>query len=96
MRATEIGATAMPSLTDRAWSPYLTGVIIGLLQIPAFLLLGTALGTSSSYVTVGGSLAAFIDPGIHSIEYATKHLSGAKNWWQGVRTKVVGSSGGVR
>ncbi len=72
----------MPSLTDRAWSPYLTGVIIGLLQIPAFLLLGTALGTSSSYVTVGDSLAAFIDPGIRSIEYATKHLSGAKNWWQ--------------
>ena len=72
----------MLSLTDRAWSPYLTGTIIGLLQIPAFLLLGTALGTSSSYVTVGDSLASFVDPGIISIEYAAKHLSGAKNWWQ--------------
>jgi uncharacterized membrane protein YedE/YeeE len=72
----------MLSLTDRAWSPYLTGTIIGLLQIPAFLLLGTALGTSSSYVTVGASLASFVDPGITSIDYAAKHLSGAKNWWQ--------------
>lgn len=72
----------MLSLTDRAWSPYLTGTIIGLLQIPAFLLLGTALGTSSSYVTVGDSLASFVDPGIRSIDYAAKHLSGAKNWWQ--------------
>ena len=72
----------MPSLLDRAWSPYVAGVIIGLLQIPAFLLLGTALGTSSSYVTVADSLAATIDPSILSIEYAAKHVSGAKNWWQ--------------
>lgn len=72
----------MPSLSDRAWSPYLAGVLIGLLQIPAFLLLDTALGTSSSYVTVGASFAAFADPGIAAIDYAAKHLSGAKNWWQ--------------
>ena len=41
----------MPSLTDRVWSPYVAGVIIGLLQIPAFLLADTALGASSSFVT---------------------------------------------
>ncbi len=69
-------------LTDRAWSPYAAGIVIGLLQIPAFMLLGTALGTSSSYVTVGANLAAFADPGIRAIDYAAKHLSGAKNWWQ--------------
>ncbi|MCB4823360.1 YeeE/YedE thiosulfate transporter family protein [Roseicella aerolata] len=72
----------MPSLTDRAWSPYFAGILIGLLQIPAFLLLDTALGTSSSYVTVGASLAAFADPGLAAMDYAAKHLSGAKNWWQ--------------
>ncbi len=72
----------MPKLTDRAWSPYLTGIIIGLLQIPAFLLLDTALGTSSSYVTLGDSLAALADPAIARLDYAAKHLSGAKNWWQ--------------
>ena len=59
-----------------------SGIVIGLLQIPAFLLLDTALGTSSSYVTVGASVAAFVDPAVRQIEYAAKHLDGAKNWWQ--------------
>ena len=29
----------MPSLADRAWSPYVAGIVIGLLQIPAFLII---------------------------------------------------------
>lgn len=40
----------MLSLTSKAWSPYVAGIVIGLLQIPAFLLIETALGASSSYV----------------------------------------------
>lgn len=72
----------MPALTDRAWSPYLAGALLGLLQIPAFLLIGTALGASSSFVTVSATLASFVDPAIQQIEYAAKHLGGAKNWWQ--------------
>ena len=68
--------------SDKAWSPYLAGVLIGLLQIPAFLLINTALGTSSSYVTVSGTVASFFDSGIAGIDYVAKHLSGAKNWWQ--------------
>lgn len=72
----------MPRLTDRAWSPYLAGALIGLLQIPAFLALGTALGASSSYVTVSATLASFVDPAVAQIRYAAGHLSGAKNWWQ--------------
>lgn len=72
----------MPSLTDRAWSPTLAGALVGLLQIPAFLLLDTALGTSSAYVTAGDSLAALADPGIAATDYAARHLAGAKNWWQ--------------
>ncbi|PPQ27157.1 YeeE/YedE thiosulfate transporter family protein [Rhodopila globiformis] len=72
----------MPSLKDPTWSPYFAGVLIGLLQIPAFLLLNTALGTSSSYVTVGASLADLADPAVRTIPYAAKHLDGATNWWQ--------------
>jgi hypothetical protein len=72
----------LPTLKDRAWSPYLSGILIGLLQIPAFLLLDTALGTSSSYVTVGASIAAWFDSGILAIKYAARHIDGAKNWWQ--------------
>lgn len=71
------------SLRDKAWSPYLAGVVIGLLQVPAFLLVETALSASSSYVTVGGLLASLADPGIAQIDYVAKHLSATgKNWWQ--------------
>lgn len=72
----------MLSLTSRAWSPYAAGIVIGLLQIPAFLFIGTALGTSSSYVTISANLASFVDPSIAQIDYAAKHMAGAKNWWQ--------------
>ncbi len=65
-----------------AISPYVAGIAIGLLQIPAFLLIDTALGASSSYVTVGGWLASSVDPALTGIDYVAKHLQGAKNWWQ--------------
>ena len=52
----------MLSLTSKSWSPYVAGIVIGLLQIPAFLLIETALGTSSSYVTVGGLLVSYVEP----------------------------------
>jgi len=73
----------MPSLFDRAWSPYAAGIRIGLLQIPAFLVVETALGASSSYVVVGSALAALVDPGILRIDYVARRLAPmASNWWQ--------------
>lgn len=72
----------MPGLRDKAWSPYLAGFIIGLLQIPTFLLMNTALGASSSFVTVGAHLAALVDPAAAKIAYFASHMDGAKNWWQ--------------
>jgi uncharacterized membrane protein YedE/YeeE len=73
----------MPSLFDKAWSPYVAGVAIGLLQIPAFLMIETALGTSSSYVTVGAAIASWIDPSLLRIDYVAKHIAAnAKNLWQ--------------
>ena len=54
----------MLSLTSKSWSPYVAGIVIGLLQIPAFLLIETALGASSSYVTVGGLIACWVGPSI--------------------------------
>jgi hypothetical protein len=71
------------SVQDKAWSPYVAGIIIGLLQIPAFLLIETALGASSSYVTVGAFLASIVDPSIRDIGYAAKHIAPTgKNLWQ--------------
>ena len=73
----------MLSLTSKSWSPYVAGIVIGLLQIPAFLLIETALGASSSYVTVGGLIASWVDPSILRIDYVAKHVAlTGKNWWQ--------------
>ena len=70
-------------LTERSWSPYLAGVVIGLLQIPAFLLIETALGASSSFVTVGGLIESWLDPSIVKIDYVARHIAATgKNWWQ--------------
>ena len=72
-----------PSLRDKVWSPYVAGVFIGLLQIPAFLLIDTSLGTSSSYVSVAGAVASVFDPAIQEFDYLAKHISASpKNWWQ--------------
>ena len=73
----------MPSILDKAWSPYVAGVVIGLLQIPAFLMIETALGASSSYVTVGAFLAGWLDPALLRIDYVARHVAtNAKNLWQ--------------
>ena len=67
---------------DKAWSPYAAGILIGLLQIPAFLLIETALGTSSSYVTIAAHIASLADASIANMDYLAKHMYGAKNLWQ--------------
>jgi len=72
----------MISLQDKAWSPYAAGVVIGLLQIPTFLLMDTALGASSSFVTVAAYIAVLVDPAAAQIKYFASHMTGAKNWWQ--------------
>ena len=84
----------MPSIFDRAWSPYAAGILIGLLQIPAFLIIATALGASSSYVTVGGLIASVFDPSVTQIKYVANHIAPtAKNWWQ--VALVVGIAAGA-
>ncbi|HWE17506.1 MAG TPA: YeeE/YedE thiosulfate transporter family protein [Hyphomicrobiaceae bacterium] len=70
------------TLRDKAWSPYAAGILIGLLQIPAFLLIQTALGTSSSYVTIAAHIAALFDASVANMDYLAKHMYGAKNLWQ--------------
>jgi uncharacterized membrane protein YedE/YeeE len=72
----------MRTLRDKSWSPYTAGLIIGLLQVPTFLLLATALGASSSFVTIAAHLSVLIDPAAAEIKYFASHMWGAKNWWQ--------------
>ena len=81
-------------LSQKAWSPYLAGVVIGLLQIPAFLIVETALGASSSYVTVGAWLTAWLDPSILDIKYASSHV--AATWADAyLMSRIDGSSQAV-
>lgn len=72
----------MPNLRSKAWSPYVAGAAIGLLQIPTFLLMETALGASSSFVTVGAQIAALFGASVGNVKYFADHMWGAKNWWQ--------------
>jgi len=61
------------------WSPYLCGAIIGLLQIPAFIIGDQALGTSSSYVYVVGHLTSFF----HQVTpYLNKYMMKPGITWQ--------------
>ncbi len=69
-------------LRKAAWSPYAAGIIIGLLQVPAFYFIDTALGASSSFVTVAGHLASLFDPAALDNPYFAKYADSAKYWWQ--------------
>ncbi|KZK83721.1 putative inner membrane protein [Pseudovibrio sp. W64] len=72
----------MDLLRQNVWSPYLAGIIIGLLQIPAFLLVDTALGASSSFVTGTGFIFSLFDSSITEIKYFAKYMSKDKYFWQ--------------
>lgn len=72
----------MNFLRQKAWSPYAAGIVIGLLQIPAFLVIGTALGASSSYVSGAGYIASVCDPDIRQIGYFEKYMTSIKYAWQ--------------
>lgn len=72
----------MLRLSDKAWSPYAAGIVIGLLQIPAFLIIDTALGASSSYVTVAGHIASVFDSGVNEMAYFSKYMTSTKYFWQ--------------
>ncbi len=77
------------TLREKSWSPYAAGILIGLLQIPAFLLIETALGTSSSYVTIAAHMAALADASIGKMDYFAKHMYGAKNLWVAMVIGIV-------
>jgi uncharacterized membrane protein YedE/YeeE len=72
----------VPSLTQSHWSPYVGGIVIGLLQIPAFILVDTALGASSSFVTAAAWIASAFDAGAADNAYFAKYMASGKYVWQ--------------
>jgi len=74
----------MRSFFQKKWSPYWAGVMIGFLQLPAFLLIGKTLGASTAYgitvdfiLRVTGLYNATNSP---SLEKASRFLD-VHNWW---------------
>ncbi|CAL1528407.1 unnamed protein product [Lymnaea stagnalis] len=65
----------------RAWPPYITGMIIGLLQIPVVLVIQDTLGSSASYVTVASQVLIF-ERLNRVLPYLKKYTTGIGNWWQ--------------
>jgi len=70
------------ALRRAAWSPYTAGILIGLLQVPAFYFIGSALGASSSFVTVAAHIASVFDSSALDNAYFAKYADSAKYWWQ--------------
>lgn len=63
------------------WPPYIAGILIGLLQIPIFLILHASLGTSGSFGSVACSFRLWLG------HIGTKHIfsfcfAKSKQWWQ--------------
>ncbi|MFW6324150.1 MAG: YeeE/YedE thiosulfate transporter family protein [Desulfovibrionales bacterium] len=77
-------------LRNKAWSPYAAGIVIGLLQIPALLIITSSLGASSSFVSVAAYFASLFDADISSIDYFSKHMTSLKYLWQGSMVVAIG------
>jgi len=70
-------------LTLRYWPPYLTGICVGLLQLPYILLLTRSIGSSSAYVTlVSKILSIFFPSFVKNNSYLSAANSGIKSWIQ--------------
>ncbi|MFP4168205.1 MAG: YeeE/YedE thiosulfate transporter family protein [Desulfonatronovibrionaceae bacterium] len=74
---------------EKAWSPYVAGVIIGLLQVPAFLIIHSALGASSSYVSLAGYFSGLVDGNILESAYFEKYMTSLKYLWQGMMVLFI-------
>ncbi|XP_071834399.1 thiosulfate transporter TsuA-like [Apostichopus japonicus] len=78
---TPYNSNATSLLTLNAWPPYLSGSLVGFLQIPMVLVMNKPLGSSSSYCTISSrvfpaKMLQVISP------YLYKARSGMANWWQ--------------
>ncbi|GAM24290.1 hypothetical protein SAMD00019534_074650 [Acytostelium subglobosum LB1] len=62
------------------WSPYVAGLVIGLLQLPSHLLTGSGLGTSSAYCTVSSRLCGLLPSSDSITGYFKKFTQDAKKF----------------
>jgi uncharacterized membrane protein YedE/YeeE len=73
------------------WSPIVAGIVVGLNQLPAMLLLGRSIGSSSAYCTLTGSACSMVST---VPEYLKNYKGrGADSWWQPLY--LAGAIGGA-
>ncbi len=63
------------------WSPYYTGILIGLLQIPLFYTLHASIGSSMSFHSIACSIISFFS-GTNEQAITTRCFPMPKHWWQ--------------
>jgi len=64
----------------KAWPPYVSGILIGLLQIPLIVSIGETLGGSSSLLTMVSQV--FVGPLKKLSPFIAKYRTGFGSWWQ--------------
>jgi len=79
----------MEYLRRKAWSPYAAGIVIGLLQIPALLIIASPIGASSSYVSAVAHAAGTVDADVGTIGYMDKYMTSKKYVWQGTMVAFI-------
>ncbi|XP_022331473.2 uncharacterized protein LOC111129400 [Crassostrea virginica] len=68
-------------ITSPAWPPFLSGFVVGSLQVPVVLFIGDTLGASSSFCTITSQV--FLHKSTKRLSpYLLKYQSGFQNWWQ--------------
>eukprot|EP01116_Phalansterium_solitarium_P011958 TRINITY_DN27858_c0_g1_i1.p1 TRINITY_DN27858_c0_g1~~TRINITY_DN27858_c0_g1_i1.p1 ORF type:complete len:418 (-),score=138.53 TRINITY_DN27858_c0_g1_i1:505-1662(-) len=80
-------------LWQPVWAPHFAGAVIGVLQLPVFLLTSNGLGASSAFVTMATALASPFDSKIKDRPYFKDYLWTPKNAWQ--PSAVVGIIAGA-
>jgi len=67
---------------ERAWSPYVSGIVIGLLVVPALVITDTALEPAGGFLTAAGHLIALTGADLRQPNSLGAHFDGPRNWWQ--------------
>lgn len=71
----------------KAWAPYLSGMLIGSLQVPLMFIIGETLGGSSSFTVILAQV--MIGPFRRLSSYIAKHRWGFDVWWQVSRPTML-------
>ncbi|EFA77342.1 hypothetical protein PPL_12553 [Heterostelium album PN500] len=70
----------LQSFQTTRWAPYAAGLVVGLLQIPSYILGKNGLGTSSAYVTMSSKVCSLLET-VSSSCYFKKFNSGIRQFY---------------